>query len=447
MKKNSVKIGFAAIDMTPALAADRPVYGGVEARVFYLRSGRQQALYLICDAMDFTGLIVDALRDALRHATGIGAKHLHIVTTHNHGLGDNEGLSIIRLSALVAVGARRAMEAAKPARMAFIRVRTPEQWNFIRRFPFPAAGGKTTIFYGASPQDGYNLAPFLHGQELALAEGKLDYVRRAETDVPPIPAMEADDVVDVLKFDADDGQPLGVIVRYSTHVNCCNRPEHYTGDFPFFLRRILERELGGIAVFLTGPCAEISPGLRSKDEGAELRLSRQLADLVLDALRNGESKPLTSMRDGMIPCKLKVRPELINYNVSRPSSLPLPDDPAERKRELEARSFPDRYCDYLFAKWRSGEATGKTITGRVGVLRLNDLTLLALPGETFSACARELAADLPGRVVTVTEHDRTLLYLAPKAEIDAGGYESCCRIIHPGEAEAMMEKLRRILQE
>lgn len=113
-------------------------------------------MYLICDAMDFNGLIVDSLRDALHHATGIGAKHLHIVTTHNHGLGDNEGLSVIRLSALVADGARRAMTAAEPARMAFMRVRTPGQWNFIRRFPFPAAGGNPTLFYGASPQDGNN---------------------------------------------------------------------------------------------------------------------------------------------------------------------------------------------------------------------------------------------------------------------------------------------------
>ncbi|MGE4565081.1 MAG: hypothetical protein AB7F32_09435 [Victivallaceae bacterium] len=196
---------------------------------------------------------------------------------------------------------------------------------------------------------------------------------------------------------------------------------------------------------MNGPCAEISPGLRSKDEGAEPKLSGQFADLVLDALRHGESEPLTFMRDDTIYCTLKVRPELLGYDFCRPHP-PLPDDPAERKRELEARSFADCYCDYLLAKWRSGKATGKTITGRVGILRLNDLTLPALPGETFSACARDLVAGLPDRVVTVTEHDRTLLYLAPKAEIDAGGYESCCRIINSGEAEAMMARLRRILQ-
>ncbi|MGE4565080.1 MAG: hypothetical protein AB7F32_09430 [Victivallaceae bacterium] len=116
--------------------------------------------------------------------------------------------------------------------------------------PFPVSGGGRQPHpllwsFAAGRQQS---APFCRGQGLALAEGKLDYVRSSESDAPPMFAPGGDDEVDILKFDTGDGRPPGVMVRYSTHVNCCNRPEHYTGDFPFFLRRILERESGGIAV-------------------------------------------------------------------------------------------------------------------------------------------------------------------------------------------------------
>ncbi|MFB9831250.1 hypothetical protein, partial [Actinoallomurus acaciae] len=62
-------------------------------------------------------------------------------------------------------------------------------------------------------------------------------------------------------------------------------------------------------------------------------------------------------------------------------------------------------------------------TGRVTVLRWGSLRLVALPGEPFSATARDIAGRVPGDVIVIGYSDGCPGYLPPVTEFDQGGYE------------------------
>ena len=424
-----VKIGFSKTDLEAALTPVKPIRERIESVALYIESPESRALWIALDFMDFNRRVTDTLKSAVAELTGLDESHIHILTTHNHG-GGNPDLEL--LSVIVAKGALRAVRNAKSALMRYVFTRVDKQVNILRRIYIPELSGVATLYFGACEKNGFESALFAENAIAMAREGKeCNYI--GETFVKSRGKFaEGDTELVALEFAEPDGTPIGSVVRFAAHAVCANRPDSYSSDYPYHVRRTMEERFGGVSMFLNGPCAEIAPVMSDKFEGREKLLGEYLANTALASLSSREFMPLTAFFDRKEEIKLPVRREILENRVDGIENLEMPETLPERRRYFEKKRL-SKTLPFLQEKYSRGEAEpSDEISVFIGLLVLNNVCFLAFPGETFYAtgkAVKDLHSDL--EICTVTEHERTVMYIPPKEDFALGGYESVCKVTSP----------------
>lgn len=432
-----VKIGFAKQDLADALRpAEWPVREErVEAIAMYIADAEKASLWITLDFMDFNLGVINEIKAAVCEKLSLEKEAVHVLTTHNHG-GGSPDLAV--LSDLCAACAEKAKLAARTAKMRMAKGTADKQISIIRRKYIPELAGVTTLFYGASEEEGFNASPFTEKAISNLKEGYVAYYGREETDKAPDPFAPGDETIFAVQFCDEAENPIGTIVRFAAHAVCCNRDGSFSSDYPYHIRKNTEAHFGGITMFLNGPCAEIAPGMTGKTDGSEKRLGRYIADIAIAALSPLPFSPITAFADKAVPITLPVRKEVIENHV--PFEGEMPEDLPARRAFLERERYKNS-LPFLREKYAEGETSlsGETEIS-FGMLRLNDLLIAAFPGETFSETGKQVCkAFSPLSVCTVTEHGRTVMYMPPEAQCAQGGYESVCRVTDEA-AEAILRR-------
>jgi hypothetical protein len=298
--------------------------------------------------------------------------------------------------------------------------------------------GSGTLYFGAAEQNGFDSSLFVTNLIDSLSDGKLTNCMGADSDRARVPFSHGDDMIFALQFITPDGEPIGSLIRFAAHAVCCNRAGSYSSDYPYYARRRMQDSLGGIAMFLNGPCAEIAPAMIDKQEGRERPLGEYIATVAIDAISRAEYREISSVTDAMIEISLPVRREVLDGRVEIPPEMP--DTLPERKRYLELCRL-ERTLPFLREKYAEGEREPcDRISVYLGFLRLGEVVFAAFPGETFWATGDAVKATFPDqRICTVTEHERTVMYLPPYDEFLRGGYESICKTTAP-ESESILRR-------
>ena len=437
-----VSVGFAAVNLMEILKQQRPTENPVEVRAVFFRQDGRNSVFLVSDFMDFNLLVVDTLKKAVAKVlppeTGI-----HIITTHNHGGLTFKFFDLERYGELAARCALAAMNACRPAMVRSGRGEITRPLTMVRRIYVPEVEGKLSCFFGIREDENRNGAPYIEAALREIREGKaLSYKTRCETNRPYQPFDPADPELDALEFIAADDPKtiLGRIVRFACHANCCNRSDYISADYPGYLRQMLDARRPGLTVFFNGPCGEITPAIPDKSPESGKNLAGALAELAEKVLRDAECRPLAKFEDHACAVDLPVRPEVLANHVEIPAEIPgpLPD----RKRYLEILRL-NGTLDFLREKYTFGETELKeTVRISCALLKLDRLGFLFMPGETFNATGQRIreAVSEPD-LITVTEHDRTVMYLPPEEEFRQGGYEMTCSVTACGAEAVMREKL------
>ena len=427
-------IGMAKADLEPALQPCQPVSEErVCAVALYAEQGALRTLWVVLDMMDFDLHVVSTLKGAVSARLGLPESHVHILSTHNHGGGEPDAE---RLAPLIADCAWKAAQTAVPARMRYAITQVPRQVTLIRRMYVPEIESTTTVFYGITEQTRFDSAPHTEYVLQKLNEGTYPYIGTTETDRPFIPYPPGDPQIAAVAFESLEGKLIGSIVRFATHVVCSNRPGIFTGDFPHHLRQKMEEALGGTAMYLSGPCGNICPGMERKNDGTSKKLGTLLADTALKALDKANFAPIKALKETAVTISLPVRKEVLENAVEIPDQMP--EDLPARRIYLEQQGTLSR-MDFLQEKYRKGEVCPKETTDiSFGLLQLNDLVFAAFPGETFYETGEALRHAFPETaIVTVTEHGRSVMYLPPHDQLAQGGYETVCRMTACGAAEKL----------
>jgi len=452
-----VRVGFAHRDVGSALPADRPVREPVTARVLCAADGRCAAAWVVLDFLDFGPTLIDALKAAVHAATGIAREHVHIVTTHNHSVPAADRLDLSALCAGAAEAALEARERAEPAAMRWASVNLDARVSYKRRLFVQELQGAVTFWYGITPAGGYRADGLLRQVVRALVrDGRIIYAdagyeepvaeeafvdRRLAQDPDCYVMPPGDHTLQAVLFENEAGDALGSLVRFAVHVHACKRDGPYSSDFPHYVRQALQDAFGGCAIFLNGPCANISPVIGLGPGPDERTCGRLLGDRAVAALRAAPSERIETLYDTSRAVTLPVRDDFPFEDESREREVARVQarldnrrmDLAERKR-LAERLFWLAQTRTMRDVWgcldrRDGKLQ-PNVTVSLGLLRLNGLSVLAFPGETFYETGAAAVAGLDAsHTITVTEHGRTALYLPPPAEWPLGGYESSCCLI------------------
>jgi hypothetical protein len=354
----ALRVGVASANVTPEVGPNaRPVWlagfghgrratsvhDPLFARALVLDDGRLRVGIV---ALDLVGLHHDdviLMRRAL--PASLGLDHLIVACTHNHEGPDTMGMW----------GRHILASGVDPAYMARLRRAVVETVEKAAAALVPA--------------------------RLVAAEADLsadDLIRDSR------PPKVIDARLLALRFEGDSGAAIATLVVWSDHPETLGEGEAITSDFPHYVRRAIEREGGGVCVYLSGSIGGLMTPLGHKIRGPDGRVFEGESFEKAEALGEAVAR--------------RAREALF-----RPDAL-RPERPAIA---LRARLFDVPATNRLY--WAAmklgiverGLAPGDRVRTEVGALRIGPVALALVPGELYPEIAAggvesPDGADFPG---------------------------------------------------
>ena len=251
------------------------------------------------------------------------------------------------------------------------------------------------------------------------------------------------------------GEMMGSFTRFAAHsviVSAKVVNGDVSADFPGHLKRKLEKQLGGIALFGQGPSGDLRPLNKEYSHAFAKEYGCRLADEIIQAYSSMNWQPLTRL-------------EFFN----EPVEIPLIDNIFLSGDELEAEMI---HGEKLFDKETNPEERRKLQNkfwglyripwvhrmvrpewkqqGQLGLnlyaLRLNDQVLLATQGEIFNRIGKQMVEPYKEyNPVLVTIANEYVSYLPTDEERLKGGYESSVSIMTPGSPDLLIRSAHKLL--
>jgi hypothetical protein len=239
----------------------------------------------------------------------------------------------------------------------------------------------------------------------------------------PAPGRPLDNDLFVLEARRKNGSILASLVVAGCHPVCVGRDNLTVGgDYPGKLCRAIEGANGGIALFAMGAAGDVNPtfGL-VPDQTAAQKTAGILLDEVQSARENAVSLD-HSLAVEHFEGNFPVSRSLVDRGLNTPPEI---DHLAQVKgwRWPEIDQLMDRRHPWhpaLPGNYHEQD----DVPGEIGVARVGDVALVALPFEVFSAVGQAIKSASPfSNTIIIGQANGALGYLAPAEEHSYGGYE------------------------
>ncbi len=296
----------------------------------------------------------------------------------------------------------------------------------------------------------------------AWGESRIGVYRREFRDgrflLGEVPDHPIDTSVGVIRIDDLDGNAIATLFRYSAHpVTVGPRSMVASTDYPGPARTLVERELGGLAIFLQGCGGNINPAVgigyevdcRDTKNRVGLELGGQVLTLaagIRTDRRPGQRRTLGSVPeilftpweavDGPTCTALAASEEILTLTYDELPSLEKARAIHARWLEtLEARRADDAEPWKLraaqkYEHWSRGlveavEDGQPSCDLTVQVLRINDVVLVGISAEVFFETGLEIRARSPFVDTFVLGYTNGIVAYLPRAEdYPPGGWQA-----------------------
>jgi len=461
----------------------------LEVRCFVVETESGLACWIVYDLTCIFCEQCTAIREAVAAALGTGRNEVVVHCTHTHSVPDY--FIVFPMEALVGqavAAAREARARMRPFRMVHATADVGNRFSIMRRKFLPGIG-TFTVWYGYRLEAGRPDGARLIREQMERVFGR-HQAQLPEFEGPAWFDDPVDPLAQGLVFVGDRGEVIGSLIRFSAHPHTTSHVEklQYHPDFPGFARGAMERELGGMCIYLTGPCGDIVPkeemtfnmppaGARQawtnqyfgpsdwhKEAvpGDCLRVAREigenLASAVLARLKGEDRRPSNASRAPREfrswaeaprqPSSVRARtvgltvPIRENFAASMAEAMSAKAAETRRLLELqrgvgprkatpwEIRSLADRVQQLGLEavdirSLPAGALQSRQATLEMGLLQIGDVILAGLPSEPCVGSSFRLRANTLGeRLWTVSLVNGWMGYLTGSFDNLAGGYES-----------------------
>jgi neutral ceramidase len=227
-------------------------------------------------------------------------------------------------------------------------------------------------------------------------------------------------------------KPLVTIVNYACHA-CVLGEDSYviSADWPGAMREGVEKELGGLCMFIQGACANINPDVEWSDDNRPdvERLGGEVAKAVIEAagrLKKIKPAPL-SAATGEVNGYVNVPIGMEGLSVKKIYRAMLKKGAAMLMEGTLIPEFMiDPFLDVRYP-WKSilyRDENGYFTPIQTGVLRIGDIAIASLAMETFTETGIETKKASPAPITLFAGYtDGMTGYLPTAEEIPLGGYE------------------------
>lgn len=248
-------------------------------------------------------------------------------------------------------------------------------------------------------------------------------------------------------------EPVAIVFNYACHaVSLSGQMRLVSADFPGIARGVIERLIGGTALYVQGACGDINPSLMAPDWDVPRRLGNALgaeaARVALTAVP-AESMPLRVAREtldfpGMLPTSVETGRALVQRLEAEREQLDRQGGAPGRRYWNETRLERARKG---LAALEGGEAL-PPVRGDVSALRIGDAAFAANPSELFCEIGMAIVQRSPFPWTGIAGYtDGAIGYVPTRAAYPDGGYEveSACRV-NPEAGDMVEETSLRLLR-
>ncbi len=399
------KCGMYEIEITPPLGLMIPGYfqkrqasevvDGLFAKALVLDNGKDTAAIVALDAIGTTKMLVDGIRERVNSFTGIPRECIMVTATHCHTAGpfhDKEYLPWLIKKAADAV-----IMAYKKRKSAVLSYGTGSIGGLAFNRRYYMKGGKVST--NPSPGDTDILKP----------EGPVD------------------ESLAVLKIQGTDGNPIGIVVNFSCHLDTVGGTG-YCADYPGEISTNIKKFLGNSAVcmFITGACGNINHYDINNPETYDNRVyykkfGRMLAFETMKILNNP---------DGEVSLKtLGILTQYSEFNLRKPSS----DEirwANELLKEGKEGGYVDKGVNYTEEAYAQrivslSQMKQNDISVEIQIVCTEEMAITGWPGEMFVEFGLELKKRSPRVFNMIAELSNGVEcgYIPTRGAFANGGYE------------------------
>ena len=387
MDVNSMfKAGAAKIDITPKVGCwlegipraqpSNAIHDPLHARALVLKGPETEVCLVCCDLIRFTTEFCDDARGKIAAALGISADNVVIACAHNHSgpattsvHGDTERVDRDYLDELSAKLVQICREAANKAEPALLGVGRGQETTVSEYRRLWTKDGHIVMNWEEFPQD----------QIVG-------------------PAEEGDPDLGVVKIVTTSGQTIAVVFNYACHPNSMPGDNFtITADFPGLAADLIEKDLGGVALFTNGAQGSVDiEGFEGRDFQGVERRGQALGQAVLKTCQHIEVQP-----DPIVRSTRHVF--LLPYRKVAPETLAWAQDVAS-KATGEAVTLREGISDEIKADnilWLASRSEPGVDFEMVGI-RLGESVFFTIPGELFTEIGKRMKAlsrPLQGHVI------------------------------------------------
>jgi hypothetical protein len=274
-----------------------------------------------------------------------------------------------------------------------------------------------------------------------------------------------DDRVTVARFDAVDGTPIATLMNYGCHPTTLGPNNSlYSADYPGVACRLVAAEIGGVAMFTTGPQGDVNPGGYSPEgsmvgvvvpwrtfESAE-RYGSLVAAAALEAYGRLRPEPADDVWAVARELRLARRP-LPDARLARTTAdAAMKAAAAIREAEMSEDAVYHSAVGAAYADLLAGQAADPERDGpvrlRVSALGFGPFTHVGVQGELFVALGQQIRAQLdPDTTCVAALCDGTVGYIPTAESFADGGYEPNASVLRPGEGERLVDEVVAMVRE
>lgn len=399
--------------------------------------------------------LVDHLKEPLVHQLGIAKERLLFLPSHGHATPPL-GPDLYRKAVFQAVS--QAKESRSEVEIAALDLETEGKKYVINRRVHVEGVGSCTVMFndGCMVYDDY--ADATGHIRSWLKNMGADPEKHMEPGKKYITDGEIDDHLQALFIrDARTGEMKGSFLRFAAHaviVSSKVTGGAVSGDFPGYLKRKIETELGGIALFGQGPCGDLRPLNREYSHAFARAYGERLAGEFIRKYRSLSWEPLKKVVYYAEPVSLPLSDSLFLSDDELKAGMD--DVEARYDRESEPgkrRSLQDRFWRLYRApgisrmvrpEWREKKQVNVHVLG----IQMNDKALIALPGELFTATGKEIRDPFALKApIVVSLANEYISYVPADHERVRGGYEPSVSVVEAGSPDLLVRAAHKILRE
>lgn len=449
--------GFGTVVVNDVWDAKYPFGTDLEGRFLYVRERDEQWLLAAFDFSYMFRRTSLAWREAISSATGIPVPHIWVHELQNHSAPcalELDGKPCERLVDVSLPVIRKVIASAEETELAYVIVDLGDRFSMNREQYIPGLGA-VTVWAGCEfDEDG---RPYTSNPCMLLEPWK-----------PKLPVLEkptyfdrpADPQAALLVFRNRAGKVLGTLARFAAHADivgacatngCGDTTEyHYHFDWPGYLRQTVDSELGGTGVCVCGPCGNLSTkkrllaGYEAGDRQAR-EIGSGVAKACLDAWgqRSPEWEPLRLGTPVHARVDLPMRETLPRDREELKTAGKRADEHKQTfQKAIQAGECPAHirqlidefqhlgWVPLIVDRWvglSDQEMRDRVLSVELEAVRLNDLVLAGLPGESLTETCQWLRAQsLGNRLIVLDQVNGYCAYQTTREQYDLGGYSYAC---------------------